>query len=164
MLVGSLRFIAGKLPWTFGQRRGNTLNTEPCLVSQLFRLTKDGAEYLDDPSLSTVFQALSTLDGIDTDTASITLHNGDSMDVGGGDGRYVCHARTNKRFLHLVNVNCELDATDLVTIMMSEEATTYPRSYIVPFEIVKVAVECFCSTGALSTELPWDDTLRFDPL
>lgn len=140
------------------------MNTEPCLVSRLFRLTDNGAEYDEEPALSTVLQALSALNGVDRDVISVTLHNGDSMDIGGGDGRYVCHARTHNRFLHLLNPGCPLDETDLVSIMMCDETTTYPRCYIAPWELVRIAVECFCVTGTLSPTMTWDDTLTFDPL
>ena len=148
----------------FGRPAGSHVYDNPNLIARFFSFVPDGVQDLVAPPLSEVLASLRTLNGTDIDTAAVTLHNGDTMDIGGGNGRLICHARTNGRFLHLANPSCPLDETDLVSISMNEEINTYPRCYIVPLEMVERAVEYFCRTGSLNHELLWDDTLTFEPL
>lgn len=132
---------------------------------RLFHFVGDGVVEIDDPPLSKVFDAIKALDGIEIDTVSVTLRNGDSMDVGGGkNDQYKCHARTKGSFYDLVNPQLPRDTTDTVAIMMAQEVSTYPRCCIVSCEMVLAAVECFCTRGELSLSLTWDNTLEYEPL
>ena len=141
------------------------MSTTKTHVITLFFLAEDGPVYIDDPSLATVLDALGSLDGHDTDTLSVTLSNGDSMDVGGGaDDHYKCHARTKNSFYHLVDPMIPKDMNETVEIHMDDEISTFPRCSIVSLEIVKIAVECFCVNGELSSKLQWDNTLKYDPI
>jgi hypothetical protein len=138
---------------------------KPCLASRLFYFVKDGVEEVDDPPLCKVVDAIKRLDGIDIDTVSVTLHNGDSMDIGGGkDNQYKCHARTKNSFYDLVNPNCQRDIRDTISIMMCNELSKYPKCCIVSFDMAMVAAECFCTSGELSPTLTWDNTLEYEPL
>jgi len=141
------------------------MTTNNTHVTRLFYLAKDGAVYVDDPSLTEVLDALMALDGHDVDTLSITLSNGDSMDVGGGDhDQYKCHAITKGDFYDLVNPLIPKDMADAVDIQMNDETNTFPRCSIASLEMVKSAVECFCRNGGLSSQLNWDNTLEYEPL
>jgi hypothetical protein len=141
------------------------MSAKPCLALRLFHFVEGGVAEIDDPSLCKVLDAIKALDGIDIDTASVTLRNGDSMDIGGGkDGQYKCHARTKNSFYDLVNPNCRRDVSDTVLIMMDNEVSRYPRCCIVSLDMVMVAVECFCTSGELSPSLAWDNTLEYEPL
>src|SRR5262245_49164475 len=101
-------------------------------VRTLFYLTKDGAVHIDAPSLTDVINAAMTLDGRDVDTLSVTLSNGDSMDVGGGsNGQYKCHARVMDSFFDLVDPLASRDMLDRVDLHMNDEINTFPRCTIV---------------------------------
>ena len=87
------------------------------------------------------------------------------MDIGGGaNNRYKCHARTKGSFYDLVNPGVSRKSKHSVSIMMDQETNTFPACCIVTLEMVLLAVECFCTTGILSNELTWDNTLRYEPL
>lgn len=134
-------------------------------VKTLSYLTTDGAVYVDDPSLTQVFNALDIMDGQEIDTLSITLGNGDTLDVGGGNcDQYKCHARTKGNFYHLVNANIPRDMEDTMDIQMNEETNTFPICSIVSLQDVKTAIECFCLNGELSSAVSWNNTLEYDPL
>jgi Immunity protein Imm1 len=135
------------------------------MIVRLFHFTHDGVVDIADPPLSKVIDAIRALNGVENDTLSVTLRNGDTMDVGGGkDDQYKCHARTRGSFYDLVNPLVPLDMTDTVTIMMNQEANSFPRCCIVSSEMVMVAIESFCTKGELSSNLTWDNTLDYEPL
>jgi hypothetical protein len=141
------------------------MTNESPMIIRLFHFVHGGVVEIDDPPLAKVIDAIKALDGVDIDTVSVTLRNGDSMDVGGGkDGQYKCHARTKGSFYHLVDPRLPRDMNDTVTIMMDQETSYFPRCCIVSREMVMVAIECFCTSGELSPNLTWDNTLEFEPL
>ena len=130
----------------------------------MFYLTKDGGVDIDDPSLIEMMNAVMALEGHNSDLMSITLSNGDSMDIGGGAAnQYKCHARTKKSFFHLVDPAIPKDVANKVKIEMGDDIATYPRCCIVSLDMVKTAVEHFCENGELSPDLSWENTLRFEP-
>ena len=133
-------------------------------VIRMFYRKQDGVD-IDDPSLTEVMNAVMALDGHDSDSMSVTLGNGDSMDIGGGAAnQYKCHARTKNSFFHLVDSAVPKEMANKVKIQMDEEITTYPDCCIVSLDMVKTAVEFFCVNGELSPDLSWDNTLAFEPL
>jgi hypothetical protein len=139
--------------------------TAGSLIIRLLHFTPDGVMDVEDPPLSRVIDAIKALDGVNIDTVSVTLRNGDSMDVGGGkDDQYKCHARTRGNFHHLINPPVPQDMTDTVVIMMDQEASSFPMCCIVSLEVVMVAIECFCTNGSLSSSLAWVTNLEFEPL
>jgi hypothetical protein len=135
------------------------------IAERLFYFTSDGVEDLSKPDMSQIINAVKSLDGIDIDTVSVTLCNGDSMDIGGGkDDQYKCHARTCGSFYDMVNPDTLCDAKDTVMIMMNQEGNSFPRCCIVSREMVLLAIETFCSSGVLDSRLAWDNTLEYEPL
>jgi hypothetical protein len=135
------------------------------LVLRLFHFSHDGVVDVERPPLEQVIDAVTALDGGEMDTVSVTLDNGDSMDVGGGkDDQYKCHARTRGSFYDLVNPLLPQDMGDTVMIMMNQEGNSFPRCCIVSREMVMVAIECFCTRGELASSLTWTDKLEFEPL
>lgn len=141
------------------------MSSKPSLVARLFYFVEGGIEEIDDPPLCKVVDAVKKLDGVDIDTVSVTLRNGDSMSIGGGkDNQYKCHARTKNDLYDMVNPSCQCDANDIVWIMMNNEANKFPRCCVVPLDSVIDAVECFCATGELSQSVSWDNTLEYEPL
>ena len=109
--------------------------------------------------------AVGSLDGRDTDTVSLNLGNGDSMDIGGGaDGMYKCHARTMSSFYDLLNPLVQQDMSDTMDVQMNDESNTFPRCTIVSLDMAKSAVECFCVNGDLHAQLHWDNSLEYEPL
>lgn len=144
---------------------------EPCLVSRLVHFVKGSApdvpevKRINDPTLPTVLDAIKALDGMEIDTFSVILRNGDRLAVGGGKcDQYKCHATTNNSLYDLIAPNCPKDTKDTVSISMDNEESTYPRCCIVSLEMVMAAVQCFCTTGVLSPQFTWDSTLEYEPL
>jgi hypothetical protein len=141
------------------------MNTPTVQCIRLAFLTESGAQYVDNPSLARVLDVLASMDGEDSDTLSITLSNGDSMDVGGGaNGMYKCHARTLSSFYDLLCPALQKDLSDTVDIQMDDEINSFPRCTVVSLDMVRIAVECFCVNGDLNASLLWDNTLDYEPL
>jgi Immunity protein Imm1 len=141
------------------------MSNESPMVIWLFHFADDAAAEIDDPTLSQVIEAVNALNGVDIDTVSVKLRNGDSMDVGGGkDDQYKCHARTMGSYYEMLNPQVPRDMSDTVTIMMDQEGCSYPRCCVVSREMVRTAVECFCKSGELNSTLTWDNTLEYEPL
>jgi hypothetical protein len=134
-------------------------------VIRLFYFTQNGVADVEHPTFDEVVHAVVGLDGDKLDTVSVTLENGDSMDVGGGNGdQYKCHARVQGDFYDLVNPRIAQNMRDTVSIMMNQEGNLFPNCCIVSRDVVLAAIEVFCEKGELANSLTWTSELDYVPL
>jgi hypothetical protein len=141
------------------------MTNTPTLVRRLFYFTTDEQIYIDDPPLNRVIEEIEALNGDDIDTVGIKLNTLNSMAVGGGkEGQYKCHATMKGVLYDLLDPQLPRQVNDKVEIMMDQEISSYPRCCIVSREMVMEAIKCFCTTGELSSNLTWDNTLEYEPL
>lgn len=95
--------------------------------------------------------------GDDPQLVTVELDGGDSLAIGVGQDRSVLNYVSGSKDPPYFTSTGELDLDEPIAFMFNGSLSEFPMRNSVPMQAAREAVKEFCTTGALSPSIAWEE-------